>query len=223
MDLQSSFSWRLSAQEEQVFNVTIECPSGDLPSPSPPPHLLQQSANEKTFPFWLWIEGILDLIKRHLPSLWNDGQVRRFSTVVAGHRRMGGSACPTLTVLCPPPAAPSWASSARSARRTCSVTSVPGPSCCASARAAARGPSPSPGSSMTCTVSNRGGPHASCLNSVGPKNILIYTVHILIFTECLRSPPFVIPPFPFPTYFLLSLSFYIYKNNQVICNYEQPV
>ena len=33
----------------------------------------QQSANEKAFPFWLWIEGILDLIKRHLLSLWNDG------------------------------------------------------------------------------------------------------------------------------------------------------
>lgn len=33
----------------------------------------QQSANEKAFPFWLWIEGILDLIKRHLLFLWNDG------------------------------------------------------------------------------------------------------------------------------------------------------
>lgn len=33
----------------------------------------QQSANEKAFPFWLWIEGILDLIKRHLLPLWNDG------------------------------------------------------------------------------------------------------------------------------------------------------
>lgn len=33
----------------------------------------QQGANEKAFAFWLWIEGILDLIKRHLLSLWNDG------------------------------------------------------------------------------------------------------------------------------------------------------
>ncbi|XP_072231894.1 signal transducer and activator of transcription 1a isoform X4 [Leuresthes tenuis] len=38
----------------------------------------QQSTNEKAFPFWLWIEGILDLIKRHLLSLWNDGSIMGF-------------------------------------------------------------------------------------------------------------------------------------------------
>lgn len=38
----------------------------------------KQSANEKAFPFWLWIEGILDLIKRHLLSLWNDGSIMAF-------------------------------------------------------------------------------------------------------------------------------------------------
>ncbi|XP_041835044.1 signal transducer and activator of transcription 1a isoform X2 [Melanotaenia boesemani] len=38
----------------------------------------KQSANEKAFPFWLWIEGILDLIKRHLLSLWNDGSIMGF-------------------------------------------------------------------------------------------------------------------------------------------------
>uniref|UniRef100_A0A8D3ANH1 Signal transducer and activator of transcription n=1 Tax=Scophthalmus maximus TaxID=52904 RepID=A0A8D3ANH1_SCOMX len=37
-----------------------------------------KSANEKAFPFWLWIEGILDLIKRHLLSLWNDGSIMGF-------------------------------------------------------------------------------------------------------------------------------------------------
>ncbi|XP_035983898.1 signal transducer and activator of transcription 1a isoform X6 [Fundulus heteroclitus] len=37
-----------------------------------------KSANEKAFPFWLWIEGILDLIKRHLLSLWNDGCIMGF-------------------------------------------------------------------------------------------------------------------------------------------------
>ncbi|KAM3585697.1 uncharacterized protein V6R79_024801 [Siganus canaliculatus] len=37
-----------------------------------------KSANEKAFPFWLWIEGILDLIKRHLLSLWNDGSIIGF-------------------------------------------------------------------------------------------------------------------------------------------------
>ncbi|XP_033969436.1 signal transducer and activator of transcription 1-alpha/beta-like isoform X2 [Trematomus bernacchii] len=38
----------------------------------------KQSADEKAFPFWLWIEGILDLIKRHLLSLWNDGCILGF-------------------------------------------------------------------------------------------------------------------------------------------------
>ncbi|XP_058478352.1 signal transducer and activator of transcription 1a isoform X2 [Solea solea] len=38
----------------------------------------KQGSNEKSFPFWLWIEGILDLIKRHLLSLWNDGSIMGF-------------------------------------------------------------------------------------------------------------------------------------------------
>lgn len=42
-------------------------------------------------------------------------------------------------------AVPSWASSVRRGRRLCWVTSVLGPSCWGSARAAKRGPSPSPG------------------------------------------------------------------------------
>ncbi|XP_041637864.1 signal transducer and activator of transcription 1a isoform X2 [Cheilinus undulatus] len=37
-----------------------------------------KSANEKAFPFWLWIEGILDVIKRHLLALWNDGSIMGF-------------------------------------------------------------------------------------------------------------------------------------------------
>ncbi|XP_061128292.1 signal transducer and activator of transcription 1a isoform X1 [Syngnathus typhle] len=37
-----------------------------------------QNANEKGFSFWLWIEGILDLIKRHLLFLWNDGFILGF-------------------------------------------------------------------------------------------------------------------------------------------------
>ncbi|XP_054625299.1 signal transducer and activator of transcription 1a [Dunckerocampus dactyliophorus] len=37
-----------------------------------------QNNNEKANPFWLWIEGILDLIKRHLLSLWNDGFIMGF-------------------------------------------------------------------------------------------------------------------------------------------------
>ncbi|KAL1021822.1 hypothetical protein UPYG_G00018510 [Umbra pygmaea] len=37
-----------------------------------------KSPNEKSYPFWLWIEAILDLIKRHLLSLWNDGCILGF-------------------------------------------------------------------------------------------------------------------------------------------------
>uniref|UniRef100_A0A4W5NUB0 Signal transducer and activator of transcription n=1 Tax=Hucho hucho TaxID=62062 RepID=A0A4W5NUB0_9TELE len=37
-----------------------------------------KNVNEKSFPFWLWIEGILDLIKRHLLCLWNDGCIMGF-------------------------------------------------------------------------------------------------------------------------------------------------
>ncbi|XP_045071700.1 signal transducer and activator of transcription 1-alpha/beta isoform X1 [Coregonus clupeaformis] len=37
-----------------------------------------KSISEKSFPFWLWIEAILDLIKRHLLSLWNDGCILGF-------------------------------------------------------------------------------------------------------------------------------------------------
>ncbi|XP_036400717.1 signal transducer and activator of transcription 1-alpha/beta-like isoform X1 [Megalops cyprinoides] len=37
-----------------------------------------KSTSEKNFSFWLWIEGILDLIKRHLLSLWNDGCIMGF-------------------------------------------------------------------------------------------------------------------------------------------------
>uniref|UniRef100_A0A4W4FQA2 Signal transducer and activator of transcription n=1 Tax=Electrophorus electricus TaxID=8005 RepID=A0A4W4FQA2_ELEEL len=36
--------------------------------------------SEKNFTFWLWIEGVLDLIKRHLQSLWDDGCIMGFVT-----------------------------------------------------------------------------------------------------------------------------------------------
>lgn len=39
-----------------------------------------KGSTEKNFTFWLWIEGILDLIKRHLLSLWDDGCIMGFVT-----------------------------------------------------------------------------------------------------------------------------------------------
>ncbi|KAL2087919.1 hypothetical protein ACEWY4_016747 [Coilia grayii] len=37
-----------------------------------------RGTTERNFTFWLWIDGILDLIKRHLLSLWNDGYIMGF-------------------------------------------------------------------------------------------------------------------------------------------------
>ncbi|XP_053472740.1 signal transducer and activator of transcription 1a isoform X2 [Ictalurus furcatus] len=39
-----------------------------------------KGGSEKNFTFWLWIEGILDLIKRHLLSLWDEGCIMGFVT-----------------------------------------------------------------------------------------------------------------------------------------------
>ncbi|XP_048390215.1 signal transducer and activator of transcription 1-alpha/beta-like [Stegostoma tigrinum] len=38
----------------------------------------KENLNEKPFSFWLWIEGILELIKKHLLPLWNDGWIMGF-------------------------------------------------------------------------------------------------------------------------------------------------
>lgn len=35
--------------------------------------LFQTTSNERAVAFWLWIDGILDLIKRCLLNIWNDG------------------------------------------------------------------------------------------------------------------------------------------------------
>ncbi|NXR98985.1 STAT1 protein, partial [Oxylabes madagascariensis] len=42
------------------------------------PHRWPENINDKNFPFWLWIEGILELIKKHLLCLWNDGCIVGF-------------------------------------------------------------------------------------------------------------------------------------------------
>ncbi|XP_054826497.1 signal transducer and activator of transcription 1-alpha/beta isoform X2 [Eublepharis macularius] len=38
----------------------------------------KENINDKSFPFWLWIEGILELIKKYLLCLWNDGSIMGF-------------------------------------------------------------------------------------------------------------------------------------------------
>lgn len=38
----------------------------------------KENLTDKSFPFWLWIEGVLELIKKHLLCLWNDGCIMGF-------------------------------------------------------------------------------------------------------------------------------------------------
>uniref|UniRef100_A0A3P9JDE8 Signal transducer and activator of transcription 1-alpha/beta n=1 Tax=Oryzias latipes TaxID=8090 RepID=A0A3P9JDE8_ORYLA len=52
----------------------------------------------KAFAFWLWIEGILDLIKRHLLSLWNDGSIMGFISKEREKALLSGK-CPGTFLL----------------------------------------------------------------------------------------------------------------------------
>ncbi|CAI9581748.1 unnamed protein product [Staurois parvus] len=63
---------QLSMLEEKLLgpNPTDDC--------IPWTKFCKENLNEKTFPFWLWIEGILELIKKHLLCLWNDGCIMGF-------------------------------------------------------------------------------------------------------------------------------------------------
>uniref|UniRef100_A0A674AY71 Signal transducer and activator of transcription n=1 Tax=Salmo trutta TaxID=8032 RepID=A0A674AY71_SALTR len=52
----------------------------------------------KRFPFWLWIEAILDLIKRHLLTLWNDGCILGFVSKERAKAMLTGK-CPGTFLL----------------------------------------------------------------------------------------------------------------------------
>uniref|UniRef100_A0A674B0S9 Signal transducer and activator of transcription n=1 Tax=Salmo trutta TaxID=8032 RepID=A0A674B0S9_SALTR len=52
----------------------------------------------KSFPFWLWIEAILDLIKRHLLTLWNDGCILGFVSKERAKAMLTGK-CPGTFLL----------------------------------------------------------------------------------------------------------------------------
>ncbi|XP_029596749.1 signal transducer and activator of transcription 1-alpha/beta isoform X3 [Salmo trutta] len=57
-----------------------------------------KSLSEKSFPFWLWIEAILDLIKRHLLTLWNDGCILGFVSKERAKAMLTGK-CPGTFLL----------------------------------------------------------------------------------------------------------------------------
>uniref|UniRef100_A0AAQ4P907 Signal transducer and activator of transcription n=1 Tax=Gasterosteus aculeatus aculeatus TaxID=481459 RepID=A0AAQ4P907_GASAC len=82
--LSEVLSWQFSAvtqrglNQEQLHMLADKLLAQKNPEGQIPWVKFCKSANEKAFPFWLWIEGILDLIKRHLLSLWNDGSIMGF-------------------------------------------------------------------------------------------------------------------------------------------------
>ncbi|NXB89818.1 STAT1 protein, partial [Vidua chalybeata] len=60
------------------FNSCLIIPILSPPIPAFLYSEFQENINDKNFPFWLWIEGILELIKKHLLCLWNDGCIMGF-------------------------------------------------------------------------------------------------------------------------------------------------
>ncbi|XP_043931128.1 signal transducer and activator of transcription 1-alpha/beta isoform X1 [Protopterus annectens] len=52
--------------------------AANVDGPIPWTRFCKENLNDKSFSFWLWIEGILELIKKYLLSLWNDGWVMGF-------------------------------------------------------------------------------------------------------------------------------------------------
>uniref|UniRef100_A0A674CM15 Signal transducer and activator of transcription n=1 Tax=Salmo trutta TaxID=8032 RepID=A0A674CM15_SALTR len=81
--LSKVLSWQFSSVTKRGLNDEQLSMLGDklLGNPNgliPWTRFCKQNVNEKSFPFWLWIDGILDLIKRHLLCLWNDGCIMGF-------------------------------------------------------------------------------------------------------------------------------------------------
>uniref|UniRef100_K7FUG0 Signal transducer and activator of transcription 1 n=1 Tax=Pelodiscus sinensis TaxID=13735 RepID=K7FUG0_PELSI len=66
---------QLSMLGEKLLGPTGGCSLDGL---IPWTRFCKENINEKNFPFWLWIEGILELIKKHLLCLWNDGCIMGF-------------------------------------------------------------------------------------------------------------------------------------------------
>ncbi|XP_067405106.1 signal transducer and activator of transcription 1-alpha/beta isoform X2 [Emydura macquarii macquarii] len=66
---------QLSMLGEKLLGLTG---GGSLDGLIPWTRFCKENINDKNFPFWLWIEGILELIKKHLLCLWNDGCIMGF-------------------------------------------------------------------------------------------------------------------------------------------------
>ncbi|NXY84520.1 STAT1 protein, partial [Alcedo cyanopectus] len=69
--LSEVLSWQFSSVTKRGLNADQLSMLGEK-------LLGMENLNDKNFPFWLWIEGILELIKKHLLCLWNDGCIMGF-------------------------------------------------------------------------------------------------------------------------------------------------
>ncbi|MEE6490414.1 hypothetical protein FKM82_015873 [Ascaphus truei] len=87
VQLADVLSWQFSSVTKRGLNMEQLTMLGEKllgPNPSSGDDLIpwtrfcKENLNEKNFPFWLWIEGILELIKKHLLCLWNDGRIEGF-------------------------------------------------------------------------------------------------------------------------------------------------
>ncbi|NXG55082.1 STAT1 protein, partial [Hemiprocne comata] len=85
--LSEVLSWQFSSVTKRGLNTDQLSMLGEkLLGPSGGSHdglipwtrFCKENINDKNFPFWLWIEGILELIKKHLLCLWNDGCIMGF-------------------------------------------------------------------------------------------------------------------------------------------------
>uniref|UniRef100_A0A672R2G2 Signal transducer and activator of transcription n=1 Tax=Sinocyclocheilus grahami TaxID=75366 RepID=A0A672R2G2_SINGR len=83
--LSKVLSWQFSSVTKRALNFEQLRMLADklLAQGDPEGHInwntfCKMSSNERGLPFWLWIDGILDLIKRHLLNIWNDGYIIGF-------------------------------------------------------------------------------------------------------------------------------------------------
>ncbi|XP_007420448.1 signal transducer and activator of transcription 1-alpha/beta isoform X1 [Python bivittatus] len=84
--LSEVLSWQFSSVTKRGLNADQLNMLGEklLPNGCTPDGLIswgrfcKENINDKNFPFWLWVEGILELIKKHLLFLWNDGYIMGF-------------------------------------------------------------------------------------------------------------------------------------------------
>nr|XP_003478825.3 LOW QUALITY PROTEIN: signal transducer and activator of transcription 1-alpha/beta [Cavia porcellus] len=84
--LSEVLSWQFSSVTKRGLNVDQLSMLGEkLLGPNaaqdgliPWTRFCKENISDKNFSFWLWIESILELIKKHLLSLWNDGCIMGF-------------------------------------------------------------------------------------------------------------------------------------------------